>query len=320
MRANRLLSILLLLQAHGQMTGRELASRLEVSERTLHRDMEALSSAGVPVYALRGSRGGWQLDEDWRTQVPGLDEAELHALLMAQPRVIGNAKLVAAAERAFNKLMAALPGSLREQATSMRQRLFVDTNGWSGSRENLAMLPLVQDAVARDRKLSFQYQKTNGERSERLVDPLGLVAKGNTWYLVGRTGENFRTYRVSRIEQARILEQTCQRPADFDLAEYWKASTKEFQEGLQRLPATLHIEERASRWLRSWRNTTLIEPDRNREQRQGWITLRVLFEGEEDACMSILGMGSKVEVLEPAVLRKRILQEISAAAGQYAGR
>src|SRR5690349_13232169 len=119
MRADRLLSAILLLQAHGRMTGRELAKRLEVSMRTVHRDMESLSAAGVPIFALRGAQGGWQLDEDWRTQVPGLDEAELHALLMAQPRVLGDARLAATAERALGKLMAAMPASLRERAASI---------------------------------------------------------------------------------------------------------------------------------------------------------------------------------------------------------
>src|SRR5882672_9293838 len=147
MRADRLLSALLLLQAHGRLTSRELAKRLEVSERTMHRDMEALSASGVPVFAMRGSQGGWQLDEGWRTQVPGLDEAELRAFLMAQPRIIGDPRLAAAAERALGKLMAALHVTLRERAASIRQRLYVDTAGWRGVAENLAMLPIVQDAV-----------------------------------------------------------------------------------------------------------------------------------------------------------------------------
>src|SRR5580765_5854818 len=135
MKADRLLSALLLLQAHGRLTGRELAKRLEVSPRTVHRDMEALSAAGVPVFALRGSCGGWQLDEDWRTRVPGLDEAELRALLMAQPRVIGDTRLAAAAERALGKLMASLPVSMRAQANAIRQRLHIDTTGWRGLTE-----------------------------------------------------------------------------------------------------------------------------------------------------------------------------------------
>src|SRR5262245_66426059 len=126
MKADRLLSTLRLLPAHARPTGRELARRLEVSGRTVHRDMEALSAAGVPVFALRGARGGWQLDDDWRTRVPGLDEAELRAMLMAQPRIVGDPRLARPAERALDKLMAALPASLREQAASIRQRLHVD--------------------------------------------------------------------------------------------------------------------------------------------------------------------------------------------------
>src|SRR5258708_39336370 len=137
MRADRLLSALLLLQAHGRLTSRELAKRLEVSERTMHRDMEALSASGVPVFAMRGSQGGWQLDEGWRTQVPGLDEAELRAFLMAQPRIIGNPRLAAAAERALGKLMAAMPVPMRERAASIRQRLHVDSAGWRGTAGNL---------------------------------------------------------------------------------------------------------------------------------------------------------------------------------------
>ena len=130
MKSDRLLSVLLLMQARGRMTERELAERLEVSQRTIHRDLEALSASRVPVMALRGSQGGWELEKGWRTQVPGLDEAELRALLMAQPRVVGHPRLAAAAESALNKLMAALPGPMREQAAAMRERLHVDPTGW----------------------------------------------------------------------------------------------------------------------------------------------------------------------------------------------
>src|SRR5581483_12488371 len=133
MRADRLLSALLLLQAKRRMTGREMAERLEVSMRTVHRDMEALSAAGVPVLALRGAQGGWQLDEDWRAPVPGLDEAELRALVMSQPRATGDVRLAAAAESALSKLMAALPEAMRDRAASIRQRLYIDTSGWRAS-------------------------------------------------------------------------------------------------------------------------------------------------------------------------------------------
>jgi serine phosphatase RsbU (regulator of sigma subunit)/biotin operon repressor len=229
MRADRLLSALLELQAHGRLTGRELAKRLEVSERTVHRDMEALGAAGVPVFALRGAQGGWQLDEEWRTQVPGLDEVELQALLMAQPRIVGNVQLAAAADRALNKLKASLPASLRQHAASIQQRLYVDPSGWSGSSENLSMLPVVQDAVWRDRKLSFRYWKAGRELVERTVDPLGLVAKGSAWYLFAHTADGFRTYRVSRMENAQVLDEPFQRPRNFDLEAQWKASTDRFR-------------------------------------------------------------------------------------------
>lgn len=234
MRADRLISAILLLQGRGQMTGRELAEHLEVSERTIHRDMEALSSAGVPVFASRGSKGGWQLDEDWRTEVPGLDEAELHALLMAQPRGIANTRLASAAERAIAKLMASLPDPMRERAASLRARLHVDPAEWGGRKEDLSMLPVVQEALTTDRKLYFRYIHPDEEHVERTVDPLGLIAKGNSWYLFAQAPHGLRTYRVSRMYDARVLDQPGERPKDFDLETYWKISTGRFQEEVNR--------------------------------------------------------------------------------------
>jgi predicted DNA-binding transcriptional regulator YafY len=315
MRADRLLSAILLLQAHGRMTGRELAKRLEVSMRTVHRDMESLSAAGVPIFALRGAQGGWQLDEDWRTQVPGLDEAELRALLMAQPRVLGDARLAAAAERALGKLMAALPASLRERAASIRQRLFVDTTGWRGTSENLAMLPIVQDAVARDRKLAIHYvqpghAKAESPPRERIIDPLGLVAKGSAWYLVANTPAGFRTFRVSRIEQARLLDAPGERPADFDLAAYWKSSTEKFREGWQRYNAVLRLDPQAARQMKAWRMASPIAGEEDPDP-EGWITLRVHFDDEEEARFVVLGFGPRVEVIEPASLRDRVWADVT---------
>ena len=129
MKSDRLLSALLLLQAHGRLTGRELAERLEVSERTIHRDMESLSAAGIPNSALRGAQGGWQLERGWRTQVPGMDTAELNALLMAQPRALGDPRLAAAAERAFQKLLASFSAPMRARAEAIRERLYIDATG-----------------------------------------------------------------------------------------------------------------------------------------------------------------------------------------------
>ncbi|MGB6744626.1 MAG: HTH domain-containing protein, partial [Terracidiphilus sp.] len=162
MKSDRLLSELMLLQGHGRLSTRELAERLEVSERTAHRDMEALCVAGVPLIAHRGAQGGWELEKGWRTQVPGLDDAELQALLMAQPGALGGSKLTAAAERALDKLMASLPAQKRVQADSIRARLHFDPAGWRMGEEDLSMLPVVQDALARDRKLTFVYTRADG--------------------------------------------------------------------------------------------------------------------------------------------------------------
>ena len=311
MKADRLLSALLLLQSRGRVTGREMAERLEVSGRTVHRDMEALGAAGVPVYALRGARGGWQLDEDWRTHVPGLDEAELRALLMAQPRVLGHPRLAAAAERALGKLMASLPVSMRAQANAIRQRLHVDTTGWRGLSEAVDALPVVQDGVARDRKLTFRYRKPDGERTERAVDPLGLVAKGSAWYLVANTSEGFRTFRVSRIEDPRVLETPSERPPGFDLAAHWKTSTDQLRESRKRYAATLRVEPGYADRLAMWRCTTprSIPPVHS----DGRVVREVEFDDEDQACFVALGLGPRAEVLAPAALRDRVRKDIEAA-------
>jgi predicted DNA-binding transcriptional regulator YafY len=310
MKADRLLSALLLLQSRGRVTGREMAERLEVSGRTVHRDMEALGAAGVPVYALRGSKGGWQLDEDWRTQVPGLDEAELRALLMAQPRVLGDSRLAAAAERALGKLMASLPVTMRAQANSMRQRLHVDTTGWRGMTEIVDELPRVQDAVARDRRLSFEYLKPDGERTTREVAPLGLVAKGSAWYLVAATRDGFRTFRVSRMTNSKVLDTPSERPAGFDLAAHWREATNQYREGRKRYIATLRLHPKAADRLTSWR-CTVQRPALGRPQEDGWVLREIEFDDEDQAAFVVLGFGSRAEVLSPASLRERVGLEIA---------
>jgi len=310
MRADRLLSTLLLLQAHGRLSGRELADRLEVSARTVHRDMEALSSAGVPVFALRGARGGWGLDEDWSTQVPALDEAELRALLMAQPRVIGDARLAAAAERAMAKLMAALPLPMRARAALMRQRLYVDATAWRGSTESVAMLPVVQDAIARDRKLKMRYRKAGREVVDRVVDPLGLVAKGSTWYMVAQTPKGLRTFRVSRIEKATLLDLPIRRPAEFDLAAFWKTSTEQFQKAWARYEATLRLEPSAASWVTVCR---IASPAAKEADPDGWVRLKIQFENQEEAVFVVMGLGARVEVIEPTGLREKLIAELTMA-------
>jgi predicted DNA-binding transcriptional regulator YafY len=169
------------------------------------------------------------------------------------------------------------------------------------------MLPLVQEGVSRDRKLQFLYRKDN-DREERVVDPLGLVAKGSAWYLVAQTERGFRTYRVSRIEQVRILDEPSQRPPNFDLAEYWKTSTTQFRQR-PRYDAVLRLEPRAADELKTWGCGSCLDATTDSE---GWTTMKVQFDDEEHALFIVLGFGARVDVIEPSQLRERVAANIAA--------
>lgn len=317
MKSDRLLSVLLLLQSKGRATERELAERLEVSQRTIHRDLEALSAANVPVVALRGSQGGWELAEGWRTQVPGLDEGELRALLMAQPRALGHPRLRAAAESALNKLMAALPAPMREEAAAVRERLHIDPIGWWDAGEDLSILPQLQDAVARDRKLAFDYVRGDGQRSSRTADPLGLVAKGNTWYLIANTANGMRTFRISRMENVTVLATTFKRPARFDLAAHWRKSVAELEGKRGGYAVLLMMPQAAAQRLRTWCRVTDINDDKH-EKPEGWVTLEAAFDHPDQARFMVRGMGERVRVLGPDDLRIELQAEIERMAASFA--
>jgi predicted DNA-binding transcriptional regulator YafY len=314
LRSGRLLSALMLLQAHGRLSTRELAERLEISQRTAHRDMEALCAAGVPVLALRGAQGGWELARGWRTKVPGLDEAELRALLMSQPSVLGHPGLAAASERAFGKLMAAMPRSMQTQAASIRARLHIDPAGWRPSAEDFSVLPIVQEAIARDCKLTFLYSRADGESGVRTVDPFGMVAKQAVWYLVARAPAGMRTYRISRMQNAVILAVTFTRPSTFDLAAHWKTATAQLQEKREQFRATLAVAPDAAASLKRWclvsaapgvQSVPAIPAD--------WTLLHVSFESRDEARFIVLGFGARAHILAPADLRDQVVEETRAA-------
>jgi predicted DNA-binding transcriptional regulator YafY len=282
--------------------------------------MEALSEAGVPVFALRGAQGGWELAKGWRTKVPGLDEAELRGLLMAQPSALGDPKLAAAAERAFGKLMAALPGNLREHAASIRARLHIDPTGWRPTSEDLAMLPIVQDAIARDVKLSFMYRRADGDLAPRTVDPYGVVCKQAVWYLVAYAPAGMRSYRVSRMSKVLALAMTFKRPKKFDLAAYWKSSTAQFSETRDRYRATLALAPEAVASLIGWCPMSPA-PDGSyaAELPMEWSIFDVEFESASQAQFVALGYGPRARVIAPQELRERVRADArSAAADQTA--
>lgn len=317
MRADRLLSILLYLHSGRRWTAGELARRLEVCERTIYRDMDALSTAGIPVMAERGARGGWHLPDGYRTDIPGLTDSEIQALFLSRPsRLLADLGLYRAAELALDKLFAALPSVSRLDAAYARQRIHVDSTGWRSAADDVSALPTLQEAIWQERKLHFSYRRSDGQIMERLVDPLGLVAKGSVWYLVASVDGEARTYRVSRIQHATLTPDRSERPADFDLASYWERSSAEFQSNLPRYPATLRVRSDALPRLRQiWRYAridTVGPPDS-----EGWHVLGVQFEVEDEACAYVLSLGPAVEVLEPTELRQKVIALAEATSRLY---
>lgn len=318
MRADRLISILLLLQIHRRMTSRELAERLEVSERTIHRDMEALGMAGVPVVAERGAGGGWRLLDGYRSNLTGLSEAEIQALFLTRPaNLLADLGLEQAADAGLIKLQATLPLPHQLEAELMRQRIHIDVTGWSSTREAVPALPALLEAIWRERRIRFSYQRGDDCVVERLADPLGLVARGSVWYLVAAVDGEIRSYRVSRVQSAALTDEHCLRPAGFDLAAHWQQSSAEFREKFPHYPVTVRVRAgvfpRLSYTSRFMRVEQTAAPDEN-----GWMKVTMDFQVIENACACLLGFGANVEIIEPAELREMVISEAAAVIAFYA--
>jgi predicted DNA-binding transcriptional regulator YafY len=307
-RADRLLSIVLLLQAHHQMTSRELAARLEVSERTIHRDMEALSGAGIPIVAARGLGGGWSLLGEYRTTLTGLTEAEIQSLFVTKPtKLLADLHLEKAADGAHLKLLASLPSSFRQGAERARQRIHIDVSGWSKREEAVPFLPILQEALWLERKLNIKYERgENSEPVERLLSPLGLVAKGSVWYLVASIDGSVRSYRVSRISQAEILNEPAPVPSDFNLAEYWEQSASSFKSSVPNYLATFWVSPTVLLRLPFAGRFARVNETEETDAR-GWKKVHVGFDVEEMACEYAVSFGPNLEVIEPPSLREKVV-------------
>jgi predicted DNA-binding transcriptional regulator YafY len=270
--------------------------------------MDALGSAGVPVTAERGVGGGWSLVEGYRTELTGLHEDEAQALALSiPPRLLSDLKLDRAAEGAMLKLLAGLPALLRRRADEARRKIHVDVGGWASSPEAIPHLQVVQDAVWQDRCLEIDY---GGRRDDcavhRLVHPLGLVAKGSAWYLAGLVDGDVRAYRISRIQAARITEERCVRPEGFDLAAWWDQSQKDFRANLPRYPATLRVHPETVWRLPYGGRFARVEKVGEAEE-DGWVKVEMRFQFEEEAAEFVLGFGPNVEVVDPPILRERVV-------------
>lgn len=303
MRADRLIQIVLLLQVHGRLTAADLGERLEVSTRTIQRDLESLSVAGIPVYADRGRGGGWSLARDYRTRLDGLGAAEAASLFVGSTaHVHADLGLDAASGVAMTKLLAALPANARRDAELARERVLVDHTDWWDTREASPWIPTLQQALWDERWVRLEY----GRSPEPVeVAPLGLVSKKRSWYLVAQRHEGeYRTYRVDRIRSAALSERSFTRPDGFDLAAYWEESAEKYFAGLRTYPVRLRVREPVVHRLR-WAPNAVI--DETVERDEGWHEVAMTFESAYETRVYLLGLAGDIVVLAPAELRADIL-------------
>jgi predicted DNA-binding transcriptional regulator YafY len=303
-RASRLVSFLLLLQTRGQLTALELAERLEVSERTVQRDAQALAASGVPIASVRGPGGGYRLERGYRTRLTGLDAAEAEALFAGPAAELGLGRELAAARL---KLLAALPAELQERAERASQLFHVDTRGWFREEDRAPELPTIAGALWRGRRLEMRYREGSTVVSRRL-DPLGLVLKAGVWYLLARRRGEERVYRVSRIVSARERAEECTRAPDFDLAAAWAGHSEAFERSRTQIEVTVRVPRTQVRYLRGAR----VLEDGERP------TVVARYDGLGHAFHSLLGYGPRVEVLAPEELRARIAAAAAETAALYA--
>jgi predicted DNA-binding transcriptional regulator YafY len=322
MRASRLVNVLLLLQTRSRMTAAELAAELEVSVRTIYRDVEALAEAGVPIYAERGPHGGVRLVDGYRTRLTGLtaDEAEGVFLsgLPGPAAALGLGTVVAAARL---KVLAALPPELRARAGRVAERFHLDAPGWFQPSEELPYLETLASAVWDTRLIRITYRR--GERAgpvERLLEPLGLVLKGGIWYLVARAATNLRTYRVSRISTVEILDDRFERPEAFDLADHWERSTTAYERDIERIEVTVRLSaERLDDFASISGARAMAAAQRLRDPDDpGTVRIRVAFDWADEALGAVLRLGAGIEVLEPEWLRQSVLESARAIVARYA--
>lgn len=321
MQASRLLSILLTLQSRGRSNARALAEALDVSVRTIHRDIDQLSAAGVPVYAERGRGGGFVLRDGYRVKVTDLTPREAQALMLLgsgpAARSLGVAQDAAAARL---KLLASMPTDVAEGAVRVASRLHLDATNWYGEDDEPPGLPQLADAVWNDRVVRMHYRSWN-KASTRDVEPLGLVLKGGAWYLMARASSRadgarrsrrgVRVYRVSSIVDLQVQAHRFKRPPTFDLASQWTDAARAFEARLLDATAELALSPDGLAWLAE------VNPKAARAARQtqqhhraeGWIRARIPIESSHFTVRQLLGLGSEVEVISPAWLRRAMADQ-----------
>lgn len=322
MRASRLVSVLLLLQARGRLTAHELAGSLEVSERTIYRDIVSLQTAGVPVYGDAGPAGGYRLLDGYQTRLTGLTTAEAQALFLAgAPAAVAELGLGTVLASAELKLRAALPAGLRDRVAVIRDRFHLDAPGWYADTDTSPHLAAVADAVWNQQRIQVRYRRWAAPTDvTRTLDPHGIVLKAGRWYLVARSDGRFRTYRVNQILGLTLLGEQFGRDTEFELASYWDSYLTEFRARLYQAEATVRLSPQGRERLCTQSSPVVIraiEDSADPPGRDGWVTAVVPIESLPHACGEFLRLGPDVEVLAPPALRELIRDTARALARMY---
>ncbi len=295
------------------MTARELASTLEVSMRTVYRDVEALGAAGIPIHMERGALGGIVLADDYRRALAQFSTDELQALFASGPGPLADIGMETAGT-ALQKLAGALPAMQRRAAESSRDRLFVDHNRWSRGEQPTDVLLALRKAAEGDRRVRMLYRDRSGVATDRIVDPLGLVAKAGVWYLISREGDKgYRTFRAQRIGRVDVLGETFVRPADFALEAYWNESVSTIERQTQEtFDVVMRVENDALPKVSSFWEHSIVAEDASS------TTLRVGFPSQDVALMQILVLGPSVfEILSPGGIPAAIVARARDALARY---
>ncbi|GLQ48456.1 transcriptional regulator [Dyella lipolytica] len=312
MLASRLLSILMLLQTRGRMSATQLAAELEVTVRTIHRDIDQLSAAGVPVYADRGRNGGFQLQDGYRTMLTGLNQSEAETLFLAGlPGPAAQMGLADVLSTARLKLLAALPANIQPSAERIAARFHLDAGAWFHSVDQLPSLPVIAHAVWGERMLKMRYQPSGEpDARTRTVAPLGLVLKSGIWYLVAQNSRSVCTYRAANIYDAEVCDETFTRPKQFDLVAHWERSVRDYEASVYRDYADVRLSpvglKRLSLlgpYVTSSASSTAGKPDR-----KGWVRCRLPIESLDFGIRELLRLGDEVVVIGPPVLRAQLAQ------------
>jgi predicted DNA-binding transcriptional regulator YafY len=323
MRADRLISIAMLLQTHGKMTAEELSEQLEVSPRTIYRDIIALGMSGVPIYTDRGPGGGIALLESYRTNLTGMNEEEIRALFMVNiPEALAELGLDQKLKSAFLKLAASLPSHQQKVESLTQQRIYLDSTPWKEKDELAPHLNILNQAVWRDKLIRLVYRGRFATLLNVELAPIGLVAKMNSWYLVGNDHGHMRVIKVIDILQVETTDQACERDVDFDLAGFWKGWCKAAQERHSVLEVQIKVTPNLLKslpyFLGEGVKFNLFDIDKSNEHE--WRNVTIWFDDMYQAREKILSMGNAAEVLEPEALKLSVIDFAKQIIEYYQGR